>query len=119
MAAQSATVFFSHFFRLREHILKVFLYVVHRLLPEQKTPVLKMMIKAPVIQIDRSAGRDGVIRDGHLAVAESRRILIDPHAVLHQSRVVGSGHGIDQLLVGNSRRNDPDIHAVFRSHAQQ
>ena len=118
MTAQSAPVFFSHFFRLREHILKVFPDIVHRLLLEQKTPVLKMMIQAPVVQIDRSAGRNGVIRDGHLAVAEARRILIDPHTVLHQSRVVGSGHGIDQLLVGNPRCYDPDIHAVFRSHAQ-
>ena len=43
-----------------------------------------MMIKAPVIQIDRAASRHAVICHAHLRMTEPRRPLIDPYTILYQ-----------------------------------
>ena len=41
-----------------------------------------MMIKAPVIQIDRAASRHAIICHAHLRMTEPRCPLIDPYTIL-------------------------------------
>lgn len=72
-----------------------------------------MMIKAPVIQIDRAASRHAVIRHTHLGMTEPRCPLIDPYTILYQIVIERSGDTVDQFLIRNSRRDDPHIHTAL------
>ena len=71
-----------------------------------------MMIKAPVIQIDRAASCHAVICHAHLRMTESRCPLIDPYTILYEIVIKRSGDTVDQLLIRDSRRDDPHIHAT-------
>ena len=44
-----------------------------------------MMIKAPVIQIDRAASRHAIICHAHLRMTEPRCPLIDPYTIIRTS----------------------------------
>lgn len=68
-----------------------------------------MMIKAPVIQIDRAASRHAVIRHAHLGMTEPRCPLIDPYTILYQIVIERPGDTVDQFLIRDSRRDDPHI----------
>ena len=59
-----------------------------------------MMIKAPVIQIDRAASRHAIICHAHLRMTEPRCPLIDPYTILYQIVIERSGNTVDQLLIG-------------------
>lgn len=72
-----------------------------------------MMIKAPVIQIDRAASRHAVICHAHLGMTEPRCPLIDPYTILYQIVIERPGDTVDQFLIRNSRRDDPHIHAAL------
>lgn len=78
-----------------------------------KTSIFKMMIKAPVIQIDRAASRHAVIRHAHLGMTEPRCPLIDPYTILYQIVIERPGDTVDQFLIRNSRRDDPYIHTAL------
>ena len=71
-----------------------------------------MMIKAPVIQIDRAASRHAIICYTHLRMTEPRRPLIDPYTILYQIVIERSGDTVDQLLIRDSRCDDPHIYAT-------
>ena len=62
-----------------------------------------MMIKAPVIQIDRAASRHAIICHAHLRMTEPRCPLIDPYTILYQIVIERSGDTVDQLLIRDSR----------------
>ena len=61
-----------HFIAYGIHLLKVFAEIHHCLILIENTAIFEVMVKAPVIHIDRSACRDPVIRYRHLAVTETR-----------------------------------------------
>ena len=71
-----------------------------------------MMIKAPVIQINRAASRHAIICHTHLRMTEPRCPLIDPYTILYQIVIERSGDTVDQLLIRDSRCDDPHIHAT-------
>ena len=86
--------------------------IQHRITICHKTPIFKMMIKAPVIQIDRAASRHAIICHAHLRMTEPRCPLIDPYTILYQIVIERSGDTVDQLLIRDSRCDDPHIHAT-------
>ena len=74
-----------------------------------------MMIQAPVIQIDCSAGCHTIICHTHFRMAKSRCPLIDPHSMLNQSVIKRTRNVVNQLLIRNSRGDDPYINTTLNA----
>jgi len=65
------------FFKITPHILQCIAAVEYHV-------VFKMQVKAPVIQVGRADGSNGIIHQALLAVAEAGTVLKDPHSLRHQ-----------------------------------
>ena len=110
--APAGLILLRHFPALFQCLLHIPPDIQHRITICHKTPIFKMMIKAPVIQIDRAASRHAIIRHAHLRMTEPRRPLIDPYTILYQIVIERSGDTVDQLLIRDSRCDDPHIYAT-------
>ena len=71
------------------------------------------MIKAPVIHIDSTDGRRILITQHLLRMQKARGIFIDPHALAHQSGIIGSGHTVYDFFIRNAGGKYAHIHATF------
>mgnify|MGYP000264331831 CR=1 FL=1 len=98
--APAGLILLRHFPALFQCLLHIPPDIQHRITICHKTPIFKMMIKAPVIQIDRAASRHAIICHAHLRMTESRCPLIDPYTILYQIVIERSGDTVDQLLSG-------------------
>lgn len=61
-----------------------------------------MMVQAPVIQIDGSAGCHLIVCNAHFGMAEARLPFEDTDTVSYQSAIKRSGHAVDKLFIGLS-----------------
>ena len=77
-------VFFCHFLTPRKCLHEILLDIADRLCLIEQHAVLKMVVEAPVIQVDGPAQRVFSIADALLRVHKARRELKDPNAALNQ-----------------------------------
>ena len=105
-------ILLRHFPALFQCLLHIPPDIQHRITIRHKTSIFKMMIKAPVIQIDRAASRHAVIRHAHLGMTEPRCPLIDPYTILYQIVIERPGDTVDQFLI---RKSTPRLAASERA----
>ena len=86
----------------------------HRAVIEQYI-VLKVMIKTPVIQIGCANGCNDTITYALFGMTEARRIFKNPHTILNQIGIIGSGDGIDSFLIRYTGGDDSHVYTPFCS----
>ena len=110
-SSATADVVLGHFIAKGKGLFKVALCIHDCLAVRIQTAVLKVMVEAAVIQIDRSADSHNVVRDTHLCMAEAGCKLKDPDAVTGQPVIVRACQAVNDLFIRNAGCDDPDINA--------
>mgnify|MGYP007098960636 CR=1 FL=1 len=114
----SCTIFFCNFAALFHCLMQVISNIQNSITVCHKASIFKVMIQTPIVQIDCSTSRHTVIRNAHLGMTEARCPFINPNPILDQFMIKGSGNIINQLLIRNSRGDDPYINTTLRSKCQ-
>ena len=78
-------VVLRHFPTLCKGLFKIALCIHYRFAVRIQAAIFKVVIEAPIIQINCPACSDKVVRNGHFGVAEAGCDLKDPHTVARKA----------------------------------
>ena len=83
--ASPLRIVLRHFPALSEGLFKITLCIHYRFAVRIQAAIFKVVIEAPIIQINCPACSDKVVRNGHFGVAEAGCELKDPHTVARKA----------------------------------
>ena len=78
-----------------------------------------MQVQTAEVKVHTAHRCDLIVTDKTFCVNKSRRVLVNFYPALYERRIVGLREQKNHLLVRNSRRHNPYIHAVLRRIAER